>query len=126
MRFLTFDDYAALGGALNETEYERVIDRACGIVDMYTYRRLTCVPEISKMVKSCIRDLCEYLSINKSAGSGVITSVTQSAGGVSESQSYASKSEETKDAEIRNIIQDYLIAETTADGVPLLYRGLAL
>lgn len=126
MRYLTFEDYTKSGGALNEAEFERVIDRACGIVDGYTYGRLVSSSETSKMVRCCIRDICEYLSVNKSAGSGAITSVSQSAGGVSETQSFAVKSEEDKDAEIRHIIQDYLSCETDANGVPLLYRGVRI
>lgn len=111
-----------MGGELNETTFLRHIDRACGFVDSHTFGRLNKSSSVSRMVKACVRDLVEYLANNVSNGKSV-TSKSQSAGGVSESESYATKTTDELNAEMLNIVYDYLINEFDVDGVPLMYRG---
>lgn len=123
MRYLTFDEYLNIGGTLAETAFERVIDRACGFVDLHTNNRLQSVLELSARAKACVRDLCEYLATNKSNLSGNVSSKTQSAGGVSESESYTIKTLDEINAELLCIVYDYLVAETDDNGTPLMYRG---
>lgn len=141
MRYLTYDEYTAIGGALSETAFERVIDRACGLIDYYTQKRVrnisdgatqigetlyifgSSVGTVVEQVQACIRDLCDYLDSNATAGSKAVTAKSQSAGGVSESESYAAKTADEIGAETRGIIFDYLSSETDVDGTPLLYRG---
>lgn len=122
MRYLTYDDYLNIGGTLEKTAFERVIDRACGIVDSYTQRRLQNVMIKSDGVKACLRDVCEQLS-KDSENDGKISSSSQSAGGVSESVTYATTSIDDRNAMISGIIYDYLATETDDDGTPLMYKG---
>lgn len=124
MRYLTYEEYTSIGGLLEKNDFEHVIDRTCGIVDLYTQARLKDASVIPDRVLSCIRDLCEYLVANKASGTnGTVASRTQSAGGVSESESYTSKTADEFNAEMLCIIYDYLITETDDYGTPLLYRG---
>lgn len=123
MRYLTYDEYLNIGGTLEKTAFERVIGRACGIIDLYTQKRLQSVSEPSERVCACIRDLVEHIDAYKGVSDNVVSSKSQSAGGVSESETYATKSIDDSDADIRDIIQDYLWSEETDNGVPLLYRG---
>ena len=122
MIYLTYEQYKEIGGTLEKTAFERNIDRACGIVDLYTLCRLQNVSEISVAVKACVRDLVEYLASNVSGGKSV-TSKSQSAGGVNESESYATKTTAEINAEMLNIVYDYLATETDDRGTPLMYRG---
>lgn len=122
MQYLTYDEYISMGGELNETAFLRNIDRACRFVDMHTQSRLQSVLEVSQMAKACVRDLVEYLANNASSGKAV-TSKSQSAGGVSESESYATKNNDEINCEMINIVYDYLATETDDRGTPLMYRG---
>lgn len=123
MRYLTYEEYLSIGGALENIAFERVTDRACGIIDLYTHNRLRNVFGASEMVKACVRDLCEYFYNNGMTSGATITSRTQSAGGVSESESYATRTTDEADADVKRIIYDYLASEEADSGTPLLYRG---
>ena len=122
MQYLTYEEYLDIGGTPDLTAFNRNIDRACGFVDLHTQSRLQSVLEVSQRSKACVRDLVEYLANNVSSGN-VIASKSQSAGGVSESESYATKSTDEINAEMLNIVYDYLAAEKDDFGTPLMYRG---
>lgn len=122
MQYLTYEEYTEIGGTLDLTAFERNIDRACAIVDSHTQNRLQSVLEVSRRVKSCVRDLVEYLANNMSSGKAV-TSKSQSAGGVSESESYIVKTADEMYGDIQNILCDYLYGLRDDKGTPLMYRG---
>ena len=121
MTYLTYEEYTEIGGTLEETAFKRNIDRACGFVDAHTFCRLQGVLTVSQRVKACIRDLVEYLATNSS--SKTVVSKSQSAGNVSESESYAAKSQDELNAEMLDIVYDYLATEVSNCGTPLMYRG---
>ena len=122
MQYLTYEEYTEIGGTLDLTAFKRNIDRACGFVDLHTQSRLQSVLEVSTRVKACVRDLVECLANNLLIGKSV-TSKSQSAGGVSESESYATKTLDEMNAEMLNIVYDYLATEKDDCGTPLMYRG---
>ena len=122
MQYLTYEEYQEIGGTLDLTAFERYIDRACAFVDSHTQNRLQRVFEVSRGVKACVRDLVECLANNLSSGK-TVTSKSQSAGGVSESESYATKTTDEINAEMLNIVYDYLATEKDDCGTPLMYRG---
>ena len=122
MQYLTYEEYTEIGGTLDLTAFKRNIDRACGFVDLHTQSRLQTVLEVSQRAKACVRDLVEYLANNVS-GAKAVTSKSQSAGGVSESESYATKTDDEINAEMLNIVYDYLATEKDDNGTPLMYRG---
>ena len=122
MTYLTYEEYSNMGGVLDITAFNRNIDRVCGIIDNATHKRIECMSAIPQSVKALCRDLVEHISAN-STSEKLVTSRSQSAGGVSESESYEIKSREEIQADIDNIIADYLTAETDDNGTPLLYRG---
>lgn len=122
MTYLTYEEYSNMGGVLDITAFNRNIDRVCGIIDNATHKRIECMNTIPQSVKALCRDLVEHISANSTNGK-LVTSRSQSAGGVSESESYEIKSREEIQADIDNIIADYLTAETDDNGTPLLYRG---
>ncbi len=114
MQYLTFQEYAELGGNLEEIAFNRNIDRASGVIDNATHGRVAKEPA---RVKALCRDLVEYFA----KGNEQIASRSQSAGSVSESVSYASYADRA--AEVDDMICDYLLNVTDKNGTPLLYRG---
>ena len=122
MTYLTYEEYSNMGGVLDLTAFNRNIDRACGIIDNATHNRIECMKEVPQRAKALCRDLVEYLA-RYSTSDMVVSSRSQSAGGVSESESYVTKREVELQADIDNMIADYLMMETDDNGTPLLYRG---
>lgn len=124
MTYLTYTEYKELGGnIIDETAFNRNIDRVCGIIDNATHNRIDCMAKVPQRAKALCRDLIEYLARNLTFDA-VVQSRSQSAGGVSESESYAIKSKEELQADIDGMICDYLMTETDDNGTPLLYRGV--
>ena len=122
MRYIEYQEYIGIGGICDATAFNRNIDRACGIIDNATHNRIECMSEVPQRAKALCRDLVEYLA-RYSTSDMVISSRSQSAGGVSESESYVTKTDVELQADIDNMIADYLMAETDDNGTPLLYRG---
>ena len=122
MTYLTYEEYSNIGGICDMTAFNRNIDRACGIIDNATHNRIECMAEVPQRAKALCRDLVEYLA-RYSTSDMVVSSRSQSAGGVSESESYVTKTDVELQADIDNMIADYLMAETDDNGTPLLYRG---
>ena len=122
MIYLTYDEYVGIGGTLDLTAFNRNIDRACGVIDNATHNRIDCMAEVPQRAKALCMDLVEYLAMNDTTEIAV-TSRSQSAGGVSESESYATKTADDANAEMLNIVYDYLATEKDDNGTPLMYRG---
>jgi hypothetical protein len=114
-------EYLELGGVCDATAFNRYIDRACGVIDNATHNRIERMVEVPQKAKALCRDLVEYLVENN--GVKIVTSKSQSAGGVSESEGYATKTADDVCGDIQNIIYDYLGNEKNDNGIPLLYRG---
>ena len=121
MIYLTYEEYSEVGGILDLTAFNRNIDRACSIIDNATHNRIECMAEVPQRAKALCRDLVEYLVQNN--GVKIVTSKSQSAGGVSESESYATKTADDVYGDIQNMLYDYLLNVTDDNGTPLLYRG---
>ena len=115
-------EYLALGGVCDATAFNRNIDRACGIIDNATHNRIECMAEVPQRAKALCRDLVEYLA-NDFGSSKQVSSHSQSAGGVSESESFVIRSIEERAGEIDDMVKDYLLNEVDDNGTPLLYRG---
>ena len=122
MIYLTYEEYSNIGGMCDLTAFNRYIDRACGIIDNATHNRIECMANVPHMAKALCMDLVEYLARNDTTEIAV-RSRSQSAGGVSESESYATKTADDVYGDIQNMIYDYLLNVTDDKGVPLLYRG---
>ena len=122
MTYLTYDEYSAMGGICDLTAFNRNIDRACGIIDNATHNRIECMAEIPQRAKALCRDLIEYFAENFGS-SKQVSSHNQSAGGVSESESFVIRSIEERAGEIDDMVKDYLLNEVDDKGTPLLYRG---
>ena len=122
MIYLTYDEYVGIGGTLDLTAFNRNIDRACGIIDNATHNRIEYMAEVPQRAKALCRDLVEYLA-NDFGSSKQVSNHSQSAGGVSESESFVIRSTEERAGEIGDMVKDYLLNEVDDNGTPLLYMG---
>ena len=122
MTYLTYNEYKEIGGNIDETAFKRNIDRACGIIDNATHNRIEGMAEVPSKAKALCRDLVEYFAENFGS-SKQISSRSQSAGPLSESESYVIRSIEERAGEIDDMVKDYLLNEVDDKGTPLLYRG---
>ena len=121
MTYLTYEEYSNMGGVLDLTAFNRNIDRACAMIDNRTQSRLECFEEIPQIVKVVCVDLVDYIA-NNSVDKSVVTSKSQSAGGVSESETYATKTAEDYSADLDKIFEPLAVIKTE-NGVSILYRG---
>lgn len=123
MEYLTYEEYEQLGGTLSETDFSKEIHRACAFVDSRTFDRLQTTETISPKVKYCCKDLVEYLASAKSVDGRIVSSRTQKANNLSESETYSSATHDERNADMLEIVYDYLINEKDDNGTPLMYRG---
>lgn len=122
MIYLTYDEYVGIGGTLDLTAFNRNIARASGMIDNATFCRIEKMSKVPENAKHLCRDLIEYL-VRNNATDLTVTSRSQSAGAVSESESYAVKTVEEAQEEITRMIYDYLGGCFDDNGNLLLYRG---
>ncbi|MBQ5317511.1 MAG: hypothetical protein J6K17_00260 [Oscillospiraceae bacterium] len=122
MVYLTYEEYITIGGTLDLTAFNRNIDRVCGIIDNATQNRIKGMKNAPDKVKPLCRDILEYFA-SDFGSSKQVSNHSQSAGGVSESESFVIRSIEERAGEIDDMIKDYLLNEVDDNGTPLLYRG---
>ena len=122
MIYLTYEEYSNMGGICDLTAFNRFSDRAFSIIDNATHNRVEYMADVPQRAKALCRDLVEYLARNDTTEIAV-TSRSQSAGGVSESESYVTKTADDVYGDIQNMVYDYLLNVTDDKGTPLLYRG---
>ena len=120
MSYLTYEEYTEIGGTLDLTAFNRNIDRACAMIDNRTQSRLECFEEIPQIVKVVCADMVDYISTN--TVDKTITSKSQSAGGVSESESYAVKTADDFANDLDRIFEPLAVVKTK-NGISITYRG---
>ena len=121
MQYLTYEEYQEIGGTLDLTAFKRNIDRACAMIDIKTQSRLEAFENIPQIVKIVCADLVGYIATN-TVEKPIVTSKSQSAGGVSESESYATKTAEDYANDLDKIFEPLALAKTR-NGISILYRG---
>ena len=121
MTYLTNEEYSNMGGVLDLTAFNRNIDRACAMIDNRTQSRLECFEEIPQIVKVVCADLVGYIATNTTE-KPIVTSKSQSASGVSESESYAVKTAEDFANDLDRIFEPLAVVKT-ANGISITYRG---
>jgi hypothetical protein len=122
MQYINYDQYKELGGKLDDAAFKRNIARANGVIDNMTFNRIEAMSEIPNNAKELCRDLVEYFADNFGS-SRQVSNRSQSAGGLSESESFVIRSTEERAGEIADIVKDYLMNIADDNGTPLLYRG---
>lgn len=113
MKYLTLDDYIAMGGTLAETAFDRLEYRAERLIDNATQGRVKGADSIPEVVKRCAFELVLYLTATAESGSAAAVSGFSNDG---YSVSYAEQ--KSAEQQIYGIIYDYL-ADTD-----LMYCGV--
>ena len=121
MQYLTYEEYTEMGGMLDLTAFKRNIDRACAMIDIRTQSRLECFEYVPQIVKIVCADLVGYIATN-TVEKPIVSSKSQSAGGVSESESYSVKTADDYLADLERIFEPLGVVKT-ANGIRIDYRG---
>ena len=121
MQYLTYQEYLSMGGVLDVTAFNRNIERACAMIDLRTQERLSAFGNIPQIVKIVCADLVGYIATNL-VEKPIVTSKSQSAGGVSESESYATKTADDFANDLDRIFEPLGVVKTE-NGISILYRG---
>lgn len=123
MAYLEYQEYLDIGGVCDVTTFNRNIDRACSIIDGYTYKRIENMKSVPREAKALCRDLIEYFANNANVSEKDISSWSQSAGNVSESVTYVQTATDEMFRSVKTLVFDYLWAVVDDNGTPVLYRG---
>ncbi|MEE1138210.1 MAG: hypothetical protein U0M02_07005 [Acutalibacteraceae bacterium] len=121
MQYLTYEEYTEIGGTLDLTAFNRNIDRACVMIDIRTQSRLEAFENVPQIVKIVCADLVGYIATN-TVEKPFVSSRSQSAGGVSESENYAVKTAEDFANDLDQIFEP-LKTLKTKNGISVMYRG---
>ena len=117
-QYLTYNEYKAMGGLLDQTPFNLLEFEARKKVDKYTFNRLVNLETQNQEVKLCIYALIEQINSNKANLKGVASESTDGY-----SISYTSQNNSETSQKTRKTIETYLINCKLADGTPYLYRG---
>ena len=134
--YLTYDEYKAMGGTLEEVPFNDFEFQAEAQINYATFSRLktdNIFPNEVKRLTKCLVDLLEKQAAAFSLGKGSSISsdsgayvTSQSNDGVSVSYNGMSSTDLVTmcKAEVQNTIKSYLDGVTNEAGHKLLYRGL--
>ena len=122
-QYLTYQEYLALGGTLEEMPFNLLEFNARKKIDERTFGRLVDKGQEYKEVKLCIYNMIITLNSYSSYDTQNKAISSESTDGYSISYGTPQKSiTEAKNSELEDIIDTYL-SNLIVDDVPVLYRG---
>lgn len=134
--YLTYSDYTAYGGTLDETTFNDLAFEAASFVDWYTFNRLQKEENPPEALKRCMYKLIQFIqaqqavnglggndSSNGNGGTGI---ASQSNDGVSVSYNILSAKDVVDNSKVQmeQIVKQYLSAVVNSLGQKVLYRGV--
>ena len=122
-QYLTYQEYLALGGTLDEMPFNLLEFNARKKIDERTFGRLIDKGQEYKEVKLCVYNMITTLNSYSSYNTQNKAVSSESTDGYSISYGTPQKSTtEAKNSELEDIIDIYL-SNLIIDDVPVLYRG---
>ena len=122
-QYLTYQEYLALGGTLDEMPFNLLEYNARKKIDERTFGRLVDKGQEYQDVKLCVYNMITTLNSYSSYDTQNKAISSESTDGYSISYGTPQKSiTEAKNSELEDIINSYL-ANVVIDNVPVLYRG---
>ena len=122
-QYLTYQEYLALGGTLDEMPFNLLEYNARKKIDERTFGRLVDKGQEYQDVKLCVYDMITTLNSYSSYDTQNKAISSESTDGYSISYGTPQKSvTEAKNSELEDIMNSYL-ANIVIDNVPVLYRG---
>lgn len=116
--YLSYDNYAVMGGSLSEAAYPRYEKKAEKIIDYYTCNRFVDQDPLPDEVQYLMYELISVLADTEAKGT-VISSESNDGTSVT----YVHKSDNDIGSAYWTLIKTYL-ADIVVDGVPVLYKGV--
>ena len=117
MAYLTYAEYQQMGGALAETAFAPLEMRACKAVDALTHGRVREENPAREAVKRAVFALVAAMEGEEAHAGREVISMTNDGVGITYAQGGAQAGRWAR------MIREYLLGETTADGVALIYAG---
>lgn len=122
-QYLTYQEYKALGGTLDEMPFNLLEFDARKRIDKRTFERLVDKGQEYQEVKLCVYNMITTLNSYSSYDTQNKAISSENTDGYSISYGTPQKSiTEAKNSELEDIINSYL-ANVIIDNVPVLYRG---
>lgn len=122
-QYLTYQEYLALGGTLDEMPFNLLEYNARKKIDERTFGRLVDKGQEYQEVKLCVYNMITTLNSYSSYDTQNKAISSESTDGYSISYGTPQKSiTEAKNGELEDIMNSYL-ANIVIDNVPVLYRG---
>lgn len=122
-QYLTYQEYLALGGTLDEMPFNLLEFNARMKIDERTFGRLINKGQEYKEVKLCIYNMITTLNSYSSYDTQNKAISSESIDGYSISYGTPQKSTtEAKNSELEDVMNSYL-ANIVIDNIPVLYRG---
>ena len=118
MGYLTYNDYIAMGGGLDEAAFHRYSFMAKKEIDRETFGRIKSMPDVPEAVRMLTFEL---IQVNAKGDLSEESVTSESVSGWS--KSFKDVSKEDFDKERMRLILSYLSDEYDDQGTPLLYRG---
>lgn len=123
-QYLTYQEYKALGGTLDEMPFNLLEFNARMKIDERTFGRLVDKGQEYREVKLCVYNIITTLNSYSSYDTQNKAISSESTDGYSISYGTPQKSTtEAKNSELEDIIDTYL-SNLIVDNVPVLYRGV--
>ena len=122
--YLTYEEYAEMGGTAAEAAYSRLEYMARKRIDRYTQNRVKAMEEVPEAVKRCMVELINAMNTTDptTAASNAPLSGFSNDG---YSESYAEPmTAETLENNLYALIRCLLSGEADDNGTPLLYLGV--
>lgn len=124
MQYLAYHEYMGMGGTLDNAAFCNFERKASNLINSQasgqTGKRIGKLTELPQAIKNCVFDLIAYITEN-STGVGQVSNASQSQGGISESYSYVTKTDDDIAAACVDIIYNNFYGAGIGN---LLYRGL--
>lgn len=122
-QYLTYQEYLALGGTLDEMPFNLLEYNARKKIDERTFGRLVDKGQEYQEVKLCVYNMITTLNSYSSYDTQNKAISSESTDGYSISYGTPQKSTtEAKNSELEDVINSYL-ANVVIENVPVLYRG---
>lgn len=125
-QYLTYDEYKALGGSLDQTPFNLLEYEARRIIDNRTLQRLKRIKEIPEEVKICVFSLINLLNSYTTENQTSKNISSESVGSYSVSYITGTQIQETiksKSAELNDVVLTYLTG-VIVNGEHLVYLGV--
>ena len=124
--YLTYIEYIDMGGCIDSAHFPRFEAKARRVIDIATMNRLVGESPVRDSVKHCMYDLVNAIRADEStAGASGREIASMSNDGVS--VTYATgNGQRSAYTRYSAIVREWLLGETDACGVPLLFAGVSV